>query len=142
MPGEAASELLRSALPKLKGSLLIGVVNSLGKRRDAASIPALTKMMLGPDPDLAAAAASALGQIGTLAAAKELGSALGKSTGANRTAIADAGLVCAERLLADEKRAEAFALYTALSAPDMPKPVRLAAMSGIIREETSVGRPR
>jgi hypothetical protein len=51
-------------------------------------------------------------------------------------------LVCAERLLADGKRADALDLYGSLSAPDVPKPIRLAAMNGIIREETSVNRPR
>jgi len=57
-------------------------------------------------------------------------------------AVADASLVSAERLLAEGKRDQALAFYTALSAPDIPKPVRLAAMHGIIREETSISRPR
>ncbi len=55
-------------------------------------------------------------------------------------AVADASLVCAERLLAEGKRDEALTLYTSLSAPDVPKPARLAAMQGIIREETSINR--
>jgi hypothetical protein len=53
-------------------------------------------------------------------------------------AVADASLVCAERLLVEGKREEALALYTSLSAPDVPKAARLAAMHGIIREETSI----
>jgi hypothetical protein len=57
-------------------------------------------------------------------------------------AVADAGLLCAERLLAEGKRGQALALYASLSAADIPKPARLAAMSGIIREETSISRPR
>ena len=56
--------------------------------------------------------------------------------------FADASLVYAERLLAEGKRAQALALYTSLSGPDMPKTARLAAMHGIIREETSTSRPR
>jgi HEAT repeat protein len=138
----SADDALRAALPKLKGNLLIGVVNSIGKRRDAKASPALVKMMLGPDTDLARAAAAALGSIGGPSSARELKSALGKTSGATRVAVADASLVCAERLLADGKRGEALDLYAVLSAPDIPKPMRLAAMSGIIREETSVGRPR
>ena len=59
-----------------------------------------------------------------------------------RTTVADSALICAERMLADGKRDEALALYTDLSAPDIPKPARLAAMSGIIREERSLSRPR
>lgn len=142
MPVGPADDALRAALAKLKGNLLIGVVNSIAKRRDAKATPVLVKMMLGPDADLARAAASALGHIGGVAQAKELRSAFGKSTGQTKMAVADATLVCAERLLADGKRAEAMDLYAFLSSPDVPKPMRIAAMSGIIREETSVSRSR
>jgi hypothetical protein len=57
-------------------------------------------------------------------------------------AVADAALVCAERLLAAGERDQALTLYASLSAAGMPKPARLAAMAGIIREETSISRPR
>lgn len=138
----SAGDALRAALPKLKGGLLIGAVNSIGKRRDAKATPALVQMMLGPDSELARAAAVALGNIGGVSSAKELKAALGRTSALTRVAVADALLICAERLLADGKRAEALDLYVALSAPDIPKPMRLAARNGIIREETSIGRPR
>ena len=138
----SADDALRAALTRLKGSFLIGLVNSIGKRRDAKASEALAKMMLGADADLARAAAAALGNIGSVASAKELRSALGRTTGAVKAAVADACLLGAERLLEDGKRAEALDLYAALSGPDIPKPMRLAAMNGIIREETSIGRPR
>lgn len=138
----AAADALRAALPRLKGDALIGVVNSLNKRRDARSIPALGKMLHGPDTDLARAAAAALGSIGTEAAMKDLQAALSKSAGLLRMAIADACLVCAERLIADGKRDTGMALYAALSRESVPKPARLAAMSAIVREETSIQRPR
>lgn len=126
----------------MKGVLLMGVINSIAKRRDAKASPALVKMMYGQDAALAQAAAAALGSIGDLAASKELQAALGKTTGATRMAVADASLICAERLIAEGKREQGFAMYTALSAPNIPKPARLAAMAGIIREETAIGRPR
>jgi hypothetical protein len=138
----AAGEALRAALTKLKGIQLIGVINSLGKRRDAASGPALARMLSNADPGLASAAAAALGGIGGLTSMKQLQAALGKTTGPVRAAVADACLVCAERLLAEGNRDQALALYAALSAPGIPKAVRLAAMSGVIREETSINRPR
>ncbi len=94
---------------------------------------------MGPDPDLARAAAAALGNI---SAAKELRAALATTKGATRVAVADASLICAERLLAGGKRAEAMALYASLSATDIPPPLRLAAMNGIIREEPAIGRPK
>jgi len=138
----SAGEALRSALSGLDGVRLIGVVNSIGKRRDAAASEALVKMMRGPDAELARAAAAALGGIGGMTSLKHLRSTLGNTSGRTRMAIADACLVCAEGLLKDGKRDEALAAYTALTAPEMPKPVRLAAMQGIIREERSLSRPR
>jgi len=138
----SVDDALRAAISKLKGNLLIGVINSIGKRRDAKAGPALAKMTYGADADVARAAIAALGSIGDAASVKELQAALAKTKGMTRMAVADACLVCADRLLADGKRDQALALYTSLSAPDIPKPARLGAMSGIVREETSLGRPR
>jgi len=138
----SADDALRAALSSLKGEALIGIINSIGKRRDAKAAPALARMILGPDAGVARAAATALGSIGGEASAKDLQAAFAKTNGATKMAVADASLVCAERLLAEGKRDQALALYGSLSAPGVPKPVRLAAMQGIIREETSVSRPR
>jgi len=138
----SADEALRAGMSMLKGILLIGVINSIGKRRDALASPALAKMMYSVDADVARAAAGALGRIGGVSSMKEIQSALSKTKGMTRMAVADAGLECAERLLAEGKREQALTLYASLSAIGIPKPARLAAMSGIIREETSIGRPR
>ena len=138
----SADDALRAALSRQKGNQLIGVINSIGKRRDAKASPALTRMIYGSDADVARAAAAALGSIGGVSSAKELQSAFAKTSGMTRMAVADAALVCAERLLSEGKHEQAMEVYTFLSAPDVPKPVRLAAMQGIIREETSVSRPR
>jgi HEAT repeat protein len=138
----SVDDALRAALSKLKGNLLIGVINSIGKRRDSKATPALTKMLYDADGDVARAAAMALGNIGGAPAMRELQAAIAKSKGMTRMAVADAALVCAERLLAEGQRDQALKLYASLSAPDMPKSARLAAMHGIIREETSTSRPR
>ena len=138
----SADDALRAALSKLKGVPLIGVINSIGKRRDAKASSALAKMIHGPDPDVARAAAAALGSIGGASSAKELQAALPKTTGLTKMAVADACLVCAERLLAQGERDQALSLYASLTASGVPKPARLGAMSGIIREETSINRPR
>jgi HEAT repeat protein len=142
LAGPEADDALRAAMPKLKGNHLIGVINSLGKRRDPKAIPALAKLLSGPDPETARAAAAALGSIGGPQAQKDLQSALPKTNGLVKLAVADAILICAERYLADGKRAEALALFASMSAAEIPKPMRLAAMNAIIREETSATRPR
>ena len=138
----SADDALRAALSKLKGNPLIGVINSVGKRRDVKASRALAKLIYGDDAGVARAAAAALGSVGGVSSVKELRAALARTNGMTRAAVADASLVCAERLLAEGERDQALALYAALSAPDMPKAARLAAMHGIIREETSTSRPR
>ena len=138
----SADDALRAALAKLKGTLLIGVINSIGKRRDAKASPTLARMINDSDPDVARAAAAALGSIGGEASSKTLQEALGRTKGTTRMAVADACLVCAERLLAANARDQALALYAYLSRPDIPGPARLGAMQAIIREETATGRPR
>lgn len=138
----SADDELRAALSKLKGNLLVRVINSIGKRRDAKAGPALARMIYAADSNVARAAAAALGSLGGASSVKELQAALAKTTGMTRMAVADASLVCAERLLAEGNRDQALALYASLSAPDVPKSARLAAMNGIIREETSTSRPR
>jgi hypothetical protein len=71
-----------------------------------------------------------------------LQTALQKTKGPVRTAVAEAGLICAEGLLAKQDRKSALALYSMLSRLDMPRPVRLAAMHSTISVETAINRPR
>ena len=109
----------------------MGVIGSLGVRRDAASVPLLAALLGDADLAVARAAAFALGDIRTPEAAQAL--AKGKSTRAEANlAATDASLACAEQLLADGKRAEALAVYKRFVGDDQPKHVRLAATRGML----------
>lgn len=138
----SATDALVEALPKLKGDRLLGAVNSLGKRRDAKAVPALVKLMSSADEEVMRAAAAALGSIGGPAAGKELLAWMPKAKGLAQMTVADAALVCAERMLEAGQRAEAMAMYAAMTSTEVPQAARLGAMAAIIREETEVGRPR
>ena len=72
IPDRSADEALRESMGKLQGRLLVGVINSLGVRRDAKAVPALTAKLTDADAEVASAAAVALGRIGGEAAAKAL----------------------------------------------------------------------
>ena len=72
IPGEEASAALRSAAETLSGGLLVGAINSLGVRRDAAALAVLGKLLGDADAAVAAAAAAALGTIGGPEAAAAL----------------------------------------------------------------------
>ena len=91
------------------------------------------RLLLGDaDKAVACAAACALGDIGTPEAAKALGECAKKRPKTVKPAVADASLVCAERLLADGKKAEATMVYKSLSGEDQPKQIRLAATRGLL----------
>jgi HEAT repeat protein len=123
----SVDDAFRAALPKLKGRLLVGVIHSIGFRRDAKALNALSKLIGDGDAEVAGAAAAAVGMIGGPSAAKTLEAAL-KSTKPPVFAVAArACLLCAESLM-PTNRARALEVYTQLSADSMPEPVRLAAL--------------
>jgi len=132
IPAPEAAQAMRDALPKLSGALKVGVIGSLGARRDAASVSALSAALTDADVQVAGAAACALGDIGTSEAAKALVEFAAKSPDTVKPALADASLVCAERLLANGKKIEAMRVYKSLGGADQPKLVRLAATRGLL----------
>jgi len=132
IPAPEAAQAMRDALPKLSGALKIGAVGSLGVRRDAASVAAIAPLLDDADPAMASAAACALGNIGSPEAAAALRGAAKTAPPAVKPAVADAALACAERLLADGRKAEAIAVYKSLTGEDQPKQVRLAATRGLL----------
>jgi HEAT repeat protein len=141
MPDPAADEVLRAALPKLKGLPLIGAINSLRRRRDLKAVEPLGKLVYGADAAVARAAALAVGEISGPVAAKTLQRALGATKGAIRADVAAGALLCADRMMAEDRKG-ALALFDVLSRPDIPSNVRMAAMHLQIAAETSLKRPR
>jgi HEAT repeat protein len=62
-PDPSAGAALRDALGKVKGKLLIGVINSVGARRDGRAIDSLARFLHDEDPEIAQAASAALARI-------------------------------------------------------------------------------
>ncbi len=69
MPYPAAGAALRDALGKATGLTRSGIIDSLGQRRDPLAIPLVAPDLASKDIVLVAAAATALGKIGTWEAA-------------------------------------------------------------------------
>jgi hypothetical protein len=126
-PDPSVDEAFRAALPKLNGRLKIGVINSIGVRKDAKALDALTKLIDDSDADIACAAAASVGMIGGMQASRVLQGALGRTKPPVFPVAARACLLCAENLMA-ANRARSLELYRELSGQNMPKPVRLAAL--------------
>jgi hypothetical protein len=138
--GPEAADALRRGLDGVAGDLRIGMISSLGARRDAASVPALTKLLAG-DEKVAVAAAEALGMLATAEADAALAAAKltdTKPSGAVAAAVVDARLACADAALAAGRRADARKIYESVGAAvgDAPKThrdraVRIAARRGL-----------
>ena len=127
IPDPAVDDALRDALGKLKGRPLIGVIGSLGVRRDTKAVGPLSGLLKDTDPDVAQAAARALGRIGNGPAAEVLEGALDTASPANRLALSEGLFRCADHRVAHGKIAEALAICNKLNRPDAPPQIRESA---------------
>jgi HEAT repeat protein len=126
-----ATEPLRAALGKATDNVWkIGLINALGYRKDAGSTQAFVAALNSSDPLLTMAGAKALGNVGGDAAIAALTAAL-KAPGTMRPIVLDAYFRCAERLVAEKKNDQAYALYQAMYVPAESLPVRLGALRGM-----------
>jgi HEAT repeat protein len=141
IPGPAADQALRDALAQLHGRLLVGVINSIGVRRDAKATSPLAAKLKDNDPEVVSAAAVALGRIGGPKAAKALKSSLAKSPTAARSGVAEGAVRCAEQFLTAGKYGDAMKLYDAVRHADVPKQKVLEAIRGAILARQSSGIP-
>jgi HEAT repeat protein len=132
IPDPTVDDVLRDALRQLKGRPLVGVIGSIGVRRDAKAVRPLAKMLQHSDADVVRAAARAMGRIASPDAVNALTEALAAAPAVVRPAVADGCLSCAEALLARGKRSEAAALYQKVGKADLPKHFRAAAAHGAI----------
>ena len=132
IPDPAVDDALRDALGKLKGRPLVGVITSIGVRRDAKAVAALAKMLQDPDTEVAQAAARALGKIGNSAAAKALQGVLANAPAASQLALCEGLFRCAEALAAKGQRDEAITIYDQLRNLQAPHQVRGGAVRGAI----------
>ena len=132
IPGSAVDEALRGSLRKARGNARIGIINSLGQRRYKGAVRNLSRMLGRPNQENAIAAAAALGQIADSQAAEALAEAKNKAEGQLLSVVLDAYLKCADQMVADGNKIKALGIYKELQKEGMPKPIRTAALTGMI----------
>jgi HEAT repeat protein len=140
IPDPAVDKALRRELGRSSGKTLIGIIGSLGVRQDARAVPALAALLENPVPEVAQAAARALGQIGSRAAGRALRTALDKAPEGNRLALSEGLFRYAEG--ADKgKSAEARAVFDHLLSLPGPSHVRAGALRAAILSRGQQGLP-
>lgn len=130
MANPAAAAALRDALPRVKGQQLIGVISSLGARRDTEAVGALRSLAADGDAAVAGAAIGALGEIGSEEAVRAL-EALQVPAALSRT-LARAKIAAASRLASAGKKDPAAGIYQSLFQPQQPEAIRVAALKGLL----------
>jgi HEAT repeat protein len=134
MPHPEAAAVLREALGRAQGRVLIGAINSLGVRKDEQAVEALVRLLAEKDPAVAGAAAAVLGKIGGRTATSALRAARLEAAPDVRAEIRPALLACAERLRAADNTDEAEAIDRELSGKTEPEWLRTTV-------KEAVGRP-
>lgn len=141
IPGEQAELALRDSLKQLNGLCLVGVINSIGVRRDSGAAELLSTQLASDQALVVDAAASALGQIGNLACAEILIRTLRSSNATTRSAAAEGCIVCAERLLSAGETGKAEALYNDVRLAKVPPQRILEATRALVLLQGEAGMP-
>ena len=124
---------MRGALDKTKGTTRVGIINSLGARRDAGSVQALGQLVNHSDPVVAEAAIQALGKIGGPQAAALLADAKRKVAHDLVPAVNEALLVCASGLADSGHTDKAQDIFRQLYVYRELPQTRAAALQGLVR---------
>lgn len=120
----AAGKALRNSLRTLRGNQRIGVIITLGDRREKAAVPALVRIVNAKraNPLAIDAALTSLGQIGTDRAVQAVLAVLAEGEAASKVSAAKAALAVAQRM-----EGSAMKLRDAVVAAEVPATFKQAA---------------
>jgi HEAT repeat protein len=132
IPGQAVNDALRDAIPRVTGKIKVGVITTLGLRRDSASVELLGQILLEARPDPAAAACAALGEIASDRALQILQDASRQHTGELQVAIYHALLSGANTLQIRGRMQPARTLYQEIYTGSSNAALRAGSLRGIL----------
>jgi HEAT repeat protein len=134
IPEAAVDDAFRDALGKLNGRPLVGVIGSIGVRRDAEAVQPLVEILMKSEaiPEAKSAALRALGEIGTMEAAEVLKASLDHAPPEGLPDVYEGLFRCAERFAREGSRNAAVDIYDTLREQDASHQVRAGALRGAI----------
>lgn len=131
IPGAEVDRALRNALQPTSGAIKVGIINTIGMRKDKNAVSELSGLLNDNDAEIVDAAAAALGHIG----GSEAASALQSRIGTGRIAVLDAYLKCADHFSEQGNKKQAAAIYEKLYSSASALPIRGAAIKGLLKVE-------
>lgn len=141
IPGEQSDAALRQAAESLRGQLLVGVINSIGVRRDKKAVPILIARLQDGDLEVAAAAAVAMGRIADDEATLALQKALPMVSAELKSSVAEACVLAAEYRLLNGQKQKAAEIYDQVRNADVPIQRIVEATRGAILARDQEGVP-
>ena len=142
IPGPAVDDALRKALGQAPSDRIrIGLVNSLGHRKDARAVPALSALVSSSNVEVTAAALAALASIADSAALDALAAARRTAKPPAGEMASEAYVVAADHLAARGQTAAAVNVYKQLIAPEEASTVRARALKGLTGANPSAAVP-
>ncbi len=133
IPGSEADEALRKQLEESEDDIVsIGIIGTLGHRRDAGSVEQLAQIIDEKNEHLAIAAANALGSIASSDAEDALARLQGNVEGRVLNELLHARLSCAADFVQDQKVSRAMGVYEQLLGESMPVQVQVGALQGFV----------
>ncbi len=128
IPGTSADRALIQGIDRSEGQVRIGIISSLGQRKNPEAVPVLEKLLRDSDASAAFSAAVALGNIATPEASTALTKALGKTSGELQSQIASSLLKCAEQYNSRRDRKTAIKLCDKVLSQRLTTPILQAAV--------------
>jgi HEAT repeat protein len=140
IPDAAASQVLREALTKTKGATLAGVIDSLGVRRDATSVPMIFKAMQEADDTVVRSGLKALGKIGGASSLEVLGQ-MGFIDNSPLLPVAQAATLRVADDLLQDNPTQAAPVYRAILAAKPTGAVHVTAWRGVVKTSGEEAAP-
>jgi HEAT repeat protein len=132
IPGPEADEALRKSLGQAPNEQIrIGIIGSLGHRKDAKSVPALAALISPSNVELTGALLAALANIADQPSLDALAAVHSKASAQLRDLAAEAYVACADQFRARGERATAVSVYRQMIEPGEPPMTRIRALAGL-----------